>query len=171
MTTPAFRTRLFGNPVVAVILGGWFVKTAGSWYLHHAPFGAVLFTFCLALLSLTSWRKLRIHQAWLRQWNDAGGVPAQPASDRRHELFRTKQSKGAVMLPLLLVFVLPLAAQGIPHDAPVMPLLTLTWFGCIGWCVVTVLRRFWKRSASASADKGPECGNAFGGRVGQRSCE
>lgn len=143
MKTPPLTTRFLGNPVVALCMWVWLLHALAGWYLQQPSIGETIFAGCFAVCSLSSWRKMRVHQAWLRQWNDTGrdetGTPARiPASGRR---------KSALMffLPVVALMLLLLAANNAPADG--MPLLRLLSLGCVAWLVVaTLVRKFRKHS-------------------------
>ncbi|HEX4231154.1 MAG TPA: hypothetical protein VHZ07_20925 [Bryobacteraceae bacterium] len=153
MKAPTLLTRAFGNPVFAVIACGWFINALRGWYLGHSSLLETMLAGGCAVRSLSSWRTLRNHQAWLRQWNDAGTPPASasetPASESRSD---RSASKGAVIVSLLLIILLPLAARGIEHDATTNTLAVLAWFACIVWFPVALVK-YRRQRGAVSADK------------------
>jgi hypothetical protein len=93
---------------------------------------------------------MRVHHAWLRQWNDTGrmdsGTPARISAggprDRR---------KSALMffLPLLGLMILLLAANNASPDA--LPMLRLLALGCVVWLVAAMLPRFRKHGGGQAS--------------------
>jgi len=137
MKTPPLTARFFGNPVVALCMWGWFLHALAGWYVLQPSIAETIFAGCFAVGSLTSWRKMRVHYAWLRQWSDTGQLetetPARiPASGRR-------KSALLFFLPVLALMLLLLAANNARPDE--LPMLRVLALGCVVWLVTAILRK------------------------------
>jgi hypothetical protein len=143
MKTPPLLTRFFGNPVVALIMCAWFLHMVAGWYQGQPSVPETFFASGCLVFSLVAMRRMRVHHAWRRQWNETGQgeaeTPARIAGGRSGGRW---QSALMVFLPVLcLVFLLMAAANAGPDELPLLRLLAL---GCIGWLVAALVRKFRK---------------------------
>jgi len=139
MKTPPLLTRFLGNPVVAVCMCVWFLHALAGFYLGQPSVPEFIVAGCFAVGSLRALRTMRVHHAWLRQWDYTGQaeteVPTRISADRRRR-------KSALMffLPVLGLMLLLLAANNASPDE--LPMLRLLALGCVAWLVRVALA--WK---------------------------
>jgi hypothetical protein len=150
MKTPPLTTRFFGNPVVALCMWGWFLHALAGWYLLQPSIGETIFAGCFAVCSLTAWRKMRAHHAWLRQWSDTSQLetetPARiPASSRR-------KSARVFFPPVLGLMLVLVAANNARPEA--LPMLRLLAFGCVVWLVAAALARKFRKHGGGQESSG-----------------
>lgn len=143
MKTPPLLTRFFGNPVVALFVCAWFLHMVAGWYQGQPSVPETFFASGFAVFSLVAWRRMRVHHAWRRQWDDTvqaeAGTPARISGGSPRGRWRS-----ALMfyMPVLcLVFLLMAAGNAGPDDLPLLRLLALS---CVAWLAIALVRKFRK---------------------------
>jgi hypothetical protein len=146
MKTPPLTTRFLGNPVVALCMCVWFLHALAGWYLLQPSIPESIIAGCLAVCSLSSWRRMRVHQAWLRQWKDTGQAETQTAA----RISASRRKSALVFLPPVLTLMLLLLAANTarPDELPILRLLLL---GCAAWLVMLALMRKFRKHGGGQA--------------------
>jgi len=135
---------------VALIICAWFLHAMASWYQGQPAIGESIVAVCFAAASLRSWRRMRVHHARLRQWNDTGQMDAEePARIPAGGMLARRKSALAFLLPTLGLMLLLMAANG--ASAGELPMLRLLSLGCVAWLVIATVRKFRKHGGGQIA--------------------
>ncbi|HEY1759391.1 MAG TPA: hypothetical protein VGG72_28725 [Bryobacteraceae bacterium] len=142
MKTPPLFARLFGNPVIALCICAWFLHALAGWFLGQPSLRETIVAVCFAAASLRSWRRMRVHHARLRQWNDTGQEEEAPGRIPADGGRARRRSALMFVAPALGLMLLLMAANGASADE--LPMLRLLSLGCVAWLVIATVRKFKK---------------------------